>query len=49
MLQKPHTEDFITGRKSKSVGQRGHYYVTNSQPTIVSVEVFDKVQEEVAS
>ncbi|WP_313755970.1 recombinase family protein [Tissierella sp.] len=46
MLQKTYTEDFITGRKSKNVGQRGRYYVSNSHPAIISAEVFDRVQEE---
>ncbi|MCR2043773.1 recombinase family protein [Anaerosalibacter massiliensis] len=46
MLEKTYTEDFIIGRKSKNVGQRGRYYVTNSHPAIISTEVFDRVQEE---
>jgi site-specific DNA recombinase len=46
MLQKTFTEDFMTGKKSKNNGQRNKYYVKNSHPAIVSVEVFDKVQEE---
>jgi len=48
MLQKTYTEDFITGRRSKNVGQRDRYYVTNSHPGIIPAEVFDKVQEEMA-
>lgn len=48
MLQKTYTEDFITGRRSKNVGQRDRYYITNSHPEIISSEVFDKVQEEMA-
>jgi site-specific DNA recombinase len=48
MLQKTFTEDFMTGKKSKNVGQRGRYYVKDSHPAIVSAEVFDKVQEEMA-
>ncbi|WP_313559366.1 recombinase family protein [Ruminiclostridium cellobioparum] len=46
LLQKTVTEDFMTGRKVKNVGQRNQYYVSGSHPTIVSEEVFDKVQEE---
>ncbi len=45
-LQKTYTEDFMTGRKAKNTGQRHSYYVSNSQPAIVSDEIFDKVQEE---
>jgi site-specific DNA recombinase len=46
LLQKTFTENFITGRKIKNVGQRNRYYITNSHPAIISAEVFDKVQEE---
>ena len=48
MLQKTYTEDFMTGKKVKNVGQRDRYYVSNSHPAIVPAEVFDKVQEEMA-
>lgn len=48
MLQKTYTEDFMTGKKARNVGQRNQYYVRNSHPAIVSGEVFDKVQEEMA-
>jgi site-specific DNA recombinase len=48
MLQKTFTEDFMTGKKSKNIGQRNRYYVRDSHPAIVSAEVFDKVQEEMA-
>lgn len=48
MLQKTFTEDFMTGKKSKNTGQRNRYYVKDSHPAIVSAEVFDKVQEEMA-
>ncbi len=46
LLQKTYTEDFITGRKSKNIGQRDRFYITNSHPAIVTAEVFDRVQEE---
>ncbi|NJD04585.1 MAG: recombinase family protein [Ruminiclostridium sp.] len=46
MLQKTFTEDFMTGKKSKNIGQRNRYYVKDSHPAIISAEVFDKVQEE---
>ena len=48
MLQKTFTEDFMTGKKSRNIGQRNRYYVKDSHPTIVSAEVFDKAQEEMA-
>jgi len=48
MLQKTFTEDFMTGKKSKNIGQRSRYYVKDSHPAIISAEVFDKVQEEMA-
>jgi len=49
LLQKTYTEDFMTGKKSKNIGQRSRYYIKDSHPAIVSVEVFDKVQEEMAN
>lgn len=48
MLQKTFTEDFMSGKKSKNIGQRNKYYVKDSHPAIISAEVFDKVQEEMA-
>ncbi len=48
ILQKTFTVDFMTGKKSKNIGQRSKYYVKDSHPAIVSAEVFDKVQEEMA-
>lgn len=48
MLQKTFTKDFMTGKKSKNIGQRNKYYVKDSHPAIISAEEFDKVQEEMA-
>lgn len=48
MLQKTFTEDFMTGKKSKNIGQRNRYCVRDSHPAIISSELFDKVQEEMA-
>ncbi|EMS72582.1 recombinase family protein [Ruminiclostridium cellobioparum] len=48
LLQKTYTEDFITGRKRKNIGQRDRYYVTNSHTAIITDEVFDRVQEEMS-
>ena len=47
-LQKTYMEDFMTGKKAKNTGQRHSYYVSNSHQAIVSAEIFDKVQEEMA-
>ncbi len=49
LLQKTYTEDFITGKKGKNVGQRDLFYITNSHPAVITAEVFDKVQEEMAN
>ena len=38
----------MTGKKSKNIGQRNRYYVKDSHPAIVSAEIFDKVQDEMA-
>ena len=48
ILQKSYTGDFMTGKKMKNTGQRHSYHVSNSHPAIVSAEIFDKVQEEMA-
>ena len=48
MLQKTFTEGFMTGKKKRNDGQRNKYYVKDSHPVIVSAEVYDKVQEEMA-
>lgn len=48
MLQKTVTEDFMTGKKIKNTGQQNRYYIKDSHPAIVSAEVFDKIQEEMA-
>lgn len=48
LLQKTYTEDFIAGKKSKNAGQRECYYITNSHPVVITVETFDKVQEEIS-
>nr|WP_278183727.1 recombinase family protein [Ruminiclostridium cellulolyticum] len=48
LMQKTFTEDFMTGKKRKNIGQRNQYYVKDSHPAIVSPEVFDKVQKEMA-
>lgn len=48
LLQKTYTEDFMTGKKLKNIGQRTQYYVSESHPAIVTAEVFDRVQEEMS-
>ena len=48
MLQKTFIEDFMTGRKKRDIGRRNKYFVKDSHPAIISAEVFDKVQEEMA-
>lgn len=48
MLQKIFTEDFMISKKRKNNGQRNKYYVKDSHTAIVSAEVFDEVQDEIA-
>ncbi|SFR18719.1 recombinase family protein [Desulfoscipio geothermicus] len=38
----------MTGKKAKNIGQRNRYYVKESHPAIVTEEVFDLVQEDMA-
>lgn len=47
-LQKTYVEDVMTGKKVKNTGQITSYYVRNSHPAIISEEIFDKVQKEMA-
>ena len=47
LLQKTYVVDCIT-HKSKRNDDRPQYYVENNHPPIVSREIFDKVQEEMA-
>ena len=49
MLQKTYTEDFLTGKRVKNVGQRDRYYVSDSHEGIVSKDTFEKVQREMES
>lgn len=42
LLQKTYTEDFMTGKKVKNIGQRSRYYVNESHPAIVLAEIFDE-------
>jgi hypothetical protein len=46
ILQKGFTVDFLTKKRKVNEGEVPQYYVTNSNPTIVSREVFDLVQSE---
>ncbi len=48
LLQKTFTEDFMTGKKMKNTGQRTQYFVSESHPAIVTAEVFESVQKEMA-
>lgn len=43
MLQKYFTEDFLTGKKARNIGQRDRYYVHDSHQGIVSKERFLEV------
>ena len=42
MLQKYFTQDFLTGKKAKNVGQKARYYVHDSHQRIISKEKFLK-------
>lgn len=46
MLQKYFTQDYLTGKKAKNVGQRARYYVHDSHQGIISKEKFLKVAYE---
>jgi hypothetical protein len=48
LLQKKFTVDFLKKKMVKNEGQVPQYYVENSHPAIVSAEMFDMVQAEMA-
>lgn len=48
LLQKSYIEDVLTGKSRKNNGQYPQYYVQNNHPAIISREMFDKVQIEIA-
>jgi site-specific DNA recombinase len=45
LLQKTYVEDFFTGKQSKNLGQQERYYYKNNHPAIISMELFESVQE----
>ena len=47
LLQKTYTTDFLTKIKKKNEGEVPQYYVENSHPAIISMEIFNLVQEEI--
>ena len=48
LLQKKYTVDFLTKRMEKNTGQVPQYYVENDHEAIVSREVFEAAQQEMA-
>ena len=48
LLQKKYTEDFRTKKVRRNKGERRQYYVEESHEAIVSAEVFQRVQVEIA-
>jgi hypothetical protein len=48
LLQKTYVEDVLTGKTKKNFGKYPQYYITNNHPAIVSKDVFQKVQVEIA-
>ena len=48
LLQKCFTEDFLTKRQIRNVGQLPQYYVSGDHEAIIEPDVFDMVQRELA-
>lgn len=48
LLQKKYTVDFLTKKQKVNEGEVPQYYVKNSHPAIISAEVFEEVQVEMA-
>jgi hypothetical protein len=45
LLQKTVTEDFLTGKRSKNIGQQTQYYVENNHKPIIDRVTFENVQQ----
>lgn len=48
LLQKSYTVDFLTKKKKVNQGEIPQYYVKNNHPAIITRDVFDMVQRELA-
>jgi hypothetical protein len=48
LLQKKYTVDYLTKKQKVNEGEVPQYYVKNSHPAIISHEIFDMVQAEIA-
>ena len=48
LLMKSYREDFLTKKRLTNHGEKQKYYVTESHPAIISHELFNAVQEELA-
>lgn len=48
LLQKTYAVDWLNKKRSKNNGQLPQYYIEGSHPAIISKEVFNLVQEEIA-
>ena len=48
LLQKTYVADFLEGKSRKNNGELPQYYIENNHPAIVSREMFQRVQEEIA-
>lgn len=48
LLQKSYTVDFLTKKKKVNEGEIPQYYVKNNHPAIITPDVFDMVQRELA-
>lgn len=48
LLQKSYTVDFLTKKKKVNEGEIPQYYVKNNHPAIITPDVFDMIQRELA-
>lgn len=48
LLQKTYAVDWLNKKRSKNTGQLPQYYIEGSHPAIISPEIFDLVQNEIA-
>jgi len=46
LLQKTFVKNYFDGKQYVNMGQKSQYYITNTNPTIINQELFNKVQAE---
>lgn len=46
-MHKTYTDSYLTGKRAVNYGQKARYYVTNNHISIISPDIFQRVQDEI--